>query len=176
MSNSDIPWDELFEGEIAYSTSNIADIMQGYCDSNEESSGGMVHARFDRLKMTTKVTGGGVFYSTSALLPHEERFQANALSQKDINELYEPDTHVFDIFNDTYQFRLCDLNYGATYPIEIGMDEGVQDEVSKTLDVDFERRDPSIYTLNNDDDLRHCFKFMVMSRKVRSILLRPRKG
>ena len=176
MSSSDIPWDELFEGEIEHSTSNIAEIMQGYCDSIEKSSGGIVHARFDELKMATSVAGGALLYAASTLLPHEESHQVNALSQRNINELYEPSTHVFDIFNDVYQFRLCDLTYGATYPAEIEMDEGVQDEISKALDAEFERRDPSFYILDSDDDLRSCFRLMVMSRKVRSILLQLRKG
>ena len=176
MSNSEIPWDELFEGEIEHSTSNIAEIMQEYCDSIEKSSGGTVRARYDELRMATSVAGGTLFNAASVLLPHEEFYQANALSQRNINELYEPNTHVFDIFNDTYQFRLCDLTYGSMYPAEIEMDEGVQDEISEALNSEFELREPCFYILNSDDDLRSCFRLMVMSRKVRSILLQLRKG
>lgn len=176
MSSSDIPWDELFEGEIEHSTSNIAEIMQGYCDSIEKSSGGIVHARFDELRMATSAAGRALLTVASAMQPYEGFHQANALSQKDINELYEPNTRVFDIFNDTYQFRLCDLTYGAVYPAEIEMDEGVQDEISEVLNSEFDLREPCFYTLDSDDDLRRCFKLMVMSRKVKSILRQLRKG
>ena len=176
MDDEEIPWDDLFAGEVADSTANIDAIMQGYCERIKKSSSGVVHARFDELKMATRINGGGLASAAASIFPYRETYQTNALSQKDINELLEPSVHIFDIFNEKYQFRLCELTYGTSYPVDIQMDNGVQDDISQLLSTRFEKRGADIYVLNDDNDLKDCFKYMITSRKMRAILLRLRQG
>ncbi|MDO4798578.1 MAG: hypothetical protein Q4A01_11245 [Coriobacteriales bacterium] len=84
---------------------------------------------------------------------------------------------MFDIYNDAYQFRLRELTYGATYPIEVSMDEGVEEEIIDRLTSKYESQNGQApWRLANDDELKECFRLMIASTKSKHILRQLRQG
>ena len=168
MDNS-IPWDEIFSTELKDTTQNIAGIMAGYCESIEEQTNKVVHARYEELKLERRPANGIAAFA-STLSQSEEAYQVNALPQEDINRIYDSATYVFDVYNETYQFRLCELVYGARYPVEITIDEGIEKELHGTLRLQYQRKEhDGAYIVVRDDALEKCFRLMFTSQKARYI-------
>jgi hypothetical protein len=170
-----IPWDELFGEDVEAATDNVANIMNGYCDHIEKSSEESVHARFVEMKLVEK-HAVGLAGIAMALSREGDLYEKDALDQRDINELYNSATYVFDIYNDRYQFRLCKLVYGAMYPVKVIIDEGVEEEIRDGISSQFEYDEHSeAYIIENDMDLKRCFASMITSRKAKNILRQLRK-
>jgi len=171
-----IPWDDIFASEPKDTTQNVASIMAEYCESIEKETNGVVRARYEELELAKRPANGLASFRM-ALDSSEEVYQVNALPQKDVNRLYDSATYVFDIYNETYQFRLCELAYGARYPVEITMDEGIEEELRSRLSTEYRRGDQGgAYIVANDDELEDCFLLMFTSQKARYILGQLRKG
>ena len=92
----------------------------------------------------------------------EEIVESELEGKKDLNSIYSFVKYKFEIFNDTYRFRIFILNYRPVFPIEIDVDEGIKDELNLS----------STHRINSDDELRELVTAIFSSTKVQMIIKR----
>ena len=92
----------------------------------------------------------------------EEIIEAELEGKKDFNNLYNFTEYKFEIFNDTYRFRVFVLKYRIVFPIEIEVDEGIKDELKLS----------STELINSDDELKEIVSTVFSSDKLQMIIRR----
>lgn len=165
-------WQGLFEGRLNGTTVGLFSIMGEQCRNLESASGGRVHGRFEKLKYVTRTTGIAMADLLGGLNQTKETVEANSLSQTDASGLYEPSKYAFDIYSDTYKFRVFVADIGAAYPVTLDIDAGIYSQVCELLSK-FSETGKSNASIRVDSDTQFavCLETIVtQSEKLRYII------
>ena len=155
-------------------TDSIKDIMKQQSEYLKDTTNNKVFGKFARIKKTDLfpgLTAGAL--AISSMLSSKETFSNETDNLKDANILYTEDRYGYEIYNSTYRFRMFEMNITPIYPIQIIIDEGIMDDISKEISYNLERGDSQNHIiLNNDNDLIDCLKLMFTSKKVKYLIYR----
>lgn len=170
-------WANIFSDGAPNSTDNVIPYFEEQCNNIESSSQRKVHARFERLQMVPKSTGLAAITAISSIAGAVET-EKDPLPQQDANDFYDPQTYAFDVYNETYKFRVLTIELGATYPIEVKLDKGIAEGLGELLDgyVDPMGLCRGIW-INDDCDLNNFMKMLTEhSVKLRYIVVKLATG
>ncbi len=177
MSDAHNVWAGIFASGLPLSTIYVAPYFEEQCEQIEQGSGGRVHARFARIRMEPRSaaqTPAGATLLVKKIADSLAEEERDALSQQDFNDVYDPHTYSFDVYNETYKFRVLTLRLGAMYPIQLKLDKGIQDGLGELLG-DYACKSGTVGDIWIDDD-RELAGFMEMlatrSGKLRFVLRR----
>lgn len=91
----------------------------------------------------------------------EEIFEPELKDKKNIADLYKTTCYKFEIFNNTYRFRLFLLQYRELFPVELIPDEGIKAEIDSGKDL----------IAKNNTELKEIVSAIFSSEKVKTIIL-----
>lgn len=153
-------WGELNLETNAYSDSKAIEILREQARLLEKKTEGKIKATFSKIeyKTTTPELFGKTLLSIASR--KEEVVDKELEGKKDFNSIYNYTKYKFEIFNDTYRFRVFILNFRPVFPIEIEVDEGIKDELKIS----------SIEKINSDDELREIVSLIFASKKLKLII------
>lgn len=150
------------------STENVVEIMKQQAQYLKEGTNGKVLGKFSKIKdVMTQIAG-----LAAALSPEmSDDTEINKLS--DANKLYRSQRYGFEIYNQTYRFRIFEMNLSPLYPISIMFDEGILEDTRESLSYCTEKGSAdTTFIVKSDDDLLECLKVIFSSKKVKYILYR----
>ncbi|WP_322152198.1 hypothetical protein [Paratractidigestivibacter sp.] len=158
--------------------------ISNQCKDIEKSSKGRVRARFMPLVMVKRTTATGAaaaiaaYASASGFAGGTVTEEKDLLPQEDINKLYEPRTYAFDLYNDTYKFRVLTMELGAMYPVQVELDPGIADGLGDNLEgyEDMMGMAKGIW-IQNDKELSEFIEMLATSSaKLKHVLRRLASG
>ena len=154
-------------GNIELNSDDIVDskaieILREQARLLEKKTSGKIKATFSKMeykKSATEIMGRTILAIAGS---KEEIIEAELEGKKDFNNLYNFTEYKFEIFNDTYRFRVFVLKYRIVFPIEIEVDEGIKDELKLS----------STELINSDDELKEIVSTVFSSDKLQMIIRR----
>lgn len=150
------------------STENVMEIMKQQAQYLKEGTNGKVMGKFSKIKnVMTSIAG------LAAALSPEISDDTEISNLSDANNLYKSQRYGFEIYNQTYKFRIFEMNLSPLYPISIMFDEGVLEDTRENLGYCTEKgRTDTTFIVKSDNDLLECLKVVFSSKKVKYILYR----
>lgn len=160
-------WDIPSEDSLNNTTENVSMIMKQQAEHLKIGTHGKVMGKFSKINDFVQSLA---ILSTTASAGSIDDNEIKQLT--DANRLYRAQRFGFEIYNQTYRFRILEIILTPLYPITICIDEGVLEDTKSELWLHFERRDDreNQYIINSDDDLLGCLKTVFSSKKVKYIL------
>ncbi|WP_019680598.1 hypothetical protein [Ruminococcus flavefaciens] len=155
-------WGNIDLEDNGVSDSNAIEILREQARLLDKKTNGIIKATFSKIDY--KKTTPEIISQTLLALSEtkEEIVESELEGKKDLNSIYSFVKYKFEIFNDTYRFRIFILNYRPVFPIEIDVDEGIKDELNLS----------STHRINSDDELRELVTAIFSSTKVQMIIKR----
>lgn len=160
---------DIFNEFMPIEDNNAVDILQEQARLIGKKSNNIVKGSFAKIEYTQSYKGAqeGLKVFASAIsamgISKEEIIEDELKSQTDINRLYNFTSYKFEIYNNTYKFRILTLNNRDFFPIEINLDEGISDELKINNPI-------KIYSNNQLEDLISsvfsCNKIKVILNKM----------
>ncbi len=128
-------WPELFENNSEFEENRALDILDEQVNAINDKTNGRIKGIVTEIKYTDNMPG-----LTSALSTFVSLLSASKISQQevleeeldsklDINELYQTTPYKFEIFSDSFRFRILVLINRKDFPIQITLDEGISQEL-----------------------------------------------
>lgn len=169
MNSKKSLWSIPYGDESNDLTSNVKSLMLEQCHYLEEETSGVVKARFERMKSFEALKGALVAVSHfGSSLPDLDGAQ-----RTDANELYSKPLYGFEIYTDSYKFKIMEVTLSPMYPIKIRFDGGVLEDTRDSFPSTVQCVDDgSSFLVSDDDELMDCFAAVVAGKKVRYILMR----
>ena len=162
-------WPE-FKTENTSEESMAVEILEEQAQLLSEKTGGKVRAKFYKVQYTPSLQ---TFAETvSRVIGSQKVTEAtdeDLVDKKDINLLYDYSKFYFELFNETYHFRVFTLKNRTIFPIQMVMDEGIWEELNFPL-----QEQP--LEINGNEDLKDVVKQVFSSKKVISIVNRLMKA
>ena len=159
-------WGELDieKKEQGLSDSRAIDILREQARLLENKTNGSVKATFSKInyKLSAPEILGRSLISLTGGGTKEEILETELSGKKDLNEIYIFQKYKFEIFNDTYRFRVFILNYRPVFPLELEPDEGIKDELKLSTTV----------RINSDEELSNLVSSIFSSNKLKMIISR----
>ena len=159
-------WGELNidKNEKEFEDSHAIELLRDQARLLEKKTNGCVKATFSKInykpstheilsQSLVSIAGGGT---------KEEIIDTELSGKKDLNEIYLFKKYKFEIFNDTYRFRVFILNYRPVFPLELEPDEGIKDELNLS----------TTERINSDDELCNLVSSLFSSKKLKMIISR----
>lgn len=121
-----------------------------------------VKATFSKIeyKNSMLILAEGVKKATEKMEKGSEIIDDELINKKDGSILFQKTRYKFEIYNDTYRFRVFTLECNPIYPISVHADEGIQYEVGL---------DPE-HTIENEDELKSVVERIFHSEKLGYII------
>lgn len=152
---------EQFEGEIP--ENHAIGILREQARLLSKKTNGKIKATFSKIDYTVstaEILGGAL--SAFADGNKKEIVEDEMKDKKDANDLYNFVNYKFEIYDETYKFRIFTLKYRSIYPIQIEIDDGIRKE--KALN--------SPQNIRNDEDLIKIVSSVFSSSKLQMIIKR----
>lgn len=154
-------------GNIEHSDENSAiKIIREQARALGQKLGNRVKATFSKVSYSKAMTGltsalSMVATISAATQPKLEEVLEEELQDKtDMSELLREQKYKFEIFNDSYRFRLFLYTYTPLYPNKIVIDENIAKEINKNMEL----------TINSDQELEELLQTIFSSIRVRRII------
>ena len=80
--------------------------------------------------------------------------------KEDINELFNKTKYKFEVFNETYRFRVFIVEYSILFPITLIVDDGIKEELPKDTD----------YSITSNAELEDLLRSIFYSKKLTIII------
>lgn len=159
-------WDVPSVDILGDSTENVMEIMKQQAQYLKEGTNGKVMGKFSRIKnIMTNIAGLAAALSSEVTDDNE----INNLS--DANNLYRNQKYGFEIYNQTYKFRIFEMSLSPLYPISVMIDEGVLEDTQESLSYCTEKGSTNTTCIvRSDKELLECLKIVFSSKKVKYIL------
>lgn len=156
-------WGNIIIDDVELNDSKALEILKEQARILEKKTHGIIKATFSKIDY--KVTPIDIFSQTllSVAVTEREIIDLNLENKKDVNEIYTFVKYKFEIYNDTYRFRVFILKFRPIFPIEIEIDEGIREELgisSKEL------------LINSDNELKKIVSDIFSSPKLQMIIKR----
>lgn len=152
---------EQFDGKIL--ENHALEILREQARLLSKKTNGKIKATFSKIDYmipTTEILGNAL--SAFAGGNKKEIVEDEMKGKKDVNEFYNFNNYKFEIYNETYKFRIFTLKYRPIYPIQIEIDEGIREE--KAL--------YSTENIKSDEDLIKIVSSVFSSSKLQMIIKR----
>ena len=164
-------WDIPSDNEDLNSTDNIYDIMRDQSQYLKKNTNGRIFGKFSKIKKVNPLSTMGIVlnaFSTKEILQNDD---SNSLL--DANELYSNQKYGFEIYNDSYKFRVFEMIISPVYPAHIIIDEGIIENIEDSiLSYSEKGKEANHYIIGSDDDLIGCLRLIFSSKKVKYILFK----
>ncbi len=155
--------------EITIEENMAIDMLQEQARLVESKSRGLIHGSFRKVEYIKGVvsTLQGVAGALDIIRNGDdtEVIDEDIKDKKDINSLYSYETYKFEVYNDTYRFRVFTLQNRIIFPIEIMIDEGICEELN------YDRKMP----IGSNAQLKEIISTVFQSSKMRIILSKMMK-
>lgn len=159
-------WDVPSVDILGDSTENVMVIMKQQAQYLKEDTNGKVMGKFSRIK-NIMVNIAGLAATLSSEITDDN--EINNLS--DANNLYKSQKYGFEIYNQTYKFRIFEMSLSPLYPISVMIDEGVLEDTQESLSNCIEKGSTNTaFIIRSDNELLECLKIVFSSKKVKYIL------
>lgn len=161
-------WPELFENNIEFEENRALDILDEQVSAIDKKTNGKIKGIVTEIKYIDNYLGLRSALSSFATALSVSKVQQQELleneldSKTDINSLYKTKTYKFEIYNDSFRFRIFVLLYRTDYPIQITLDEGISQE----LNIDKHK------LIESNSQFEEILTSILRSAKMRSILNR----
>ena len=155
-------WPDFF-AETA-EPNDALEIIRHHAVTLEKKTNKKVKATFSKISYRNEAMIEALGHFAS-LASNQELLENELNEKKDVNELYNKINYKFEIYNETYRFRVFVLEYRILYPIEIIVDEGIKSEISRSIKT----------TIYNNAELTDCISSIFSSRKLKDIILQMMK-
>lgn len=139
-------------------TNEAISFLKRQASSLGKRTGDIVKATFSKIeyKNPMSVLAEGVMKAAEKMEKGSEIIEDELIDKKDGSILFQKSRYKFEIYNDTYHFRVFILECDPIYPITIRADEGIQYEVGL---------DPE-HILENEEELKNVVERIFHSEKL----------
>ncbi|SDB26158.1 Winged helix-turn-helix DNA-binding [Ruminococcaceae bacterium FB2012] len=126
----------FFDEPVNLEDNRAVDILQEQARLIGKKSNGIIKGSFAKIEYTQNLEGAKKALSTIAdvmsamQITDTEVVDEELKSKSDINNLYQYVSYRFEIYNDTYKFRVLTLRNREVFPIELIIDEGIGKELN----------------------------------------------
>lgn len=149
-------WPESFESERF--ACNAVELLTEQAAILKDKTGGIVQAALLPIQPADRT----VVTLMAELVTATDREGRDELSGKtDINTVFELKKYKFELYSDTYHFRVFTLYNRAQFPIDIVLDEGIAEELGQK-----ETR----IAIDNNEELMSLVANIFSCRKVSQII------
>jgi len=153
--------------EMTVSENNSAKILRDQAKALDAITSGRVRATFsktDYKKVPINPDIDPDAFDMYVPFGYEtiEVFEDNLATKKDANALFVSEEYKFEIYNDTYRFRVFKVNCNIVYPISIILDS----DIAKELKLDINQQ------IADDAALKELLKSVFSSKKLLTIINR----
>ena len=149
-------------------TDCILDIIQEQCKNLYEYTNGMVVAALNEISYDTETWEHHSRESFGEVIQIDKD---NNNKYFDANMFYQNKSYVFVICNDSFRFRVFELKVPPLYPIEIILDEEINNNLKNDISRIVVRLDYSNhYLIVNEDEFCKVFKMILRDKKVQYIV------
>lgn len=161
----DIPSADTFED----TTDNIKGILKRQAEYLKNGTNGKVKAKFNKI---VDLKSG--LSSVIAALSWSKTEDDEINNLQNANELYSSQRYGFEIYNDSFKFRIFEMNLSPLYPVSIYLDEGVLEDSGATLlGMSIQSgKYANEFKVTSDNELKECLQIVFSSKKVKYILYR----
>lgn len=123
---------------------------------------GIVRATFSILEYRTPsiAVAETLGKALSTAFSRDEILEEELANKADVHALDKATTYKFEIYSDTYRFRIFILTNRRWYPINIQLDEGISQELGKQTNIQ----------INNSNEFLELVSAVFSSKKVSSII------
>jgi len=158
-------WPSFLPNDIA-EESHAVELLEEQAKLLYEKTGGKVRAKFVKAEYKTPMkTFAQKVSEMVAPVALIEEPDLDIKDKIDVNELYEPTSYFFEIYNDTYHFRVFTLKNRIVFPVQMVIDEGIWEELSFPF-----RKQP--LDIENNEELEDVVRQVLGTKKLRSIVNR----
>mgnify|MGYP000967494892 CR=1 FL=1 len=151
--------------ELVPDMNHSLDILRQHAESLPLKTKGKVMAVFSQVMQERVLVNsnrnllGGLAnqfasYKTIEILDNELK------DKQDVNKLFTNVEYKFDIYNESYRFRVLKLKYNIVYPITVEIDDDIAQELNKDVSIQ----------LSNDLELKELLKSILNSKKLISVI------
>ena len=141
-------------------TNNAIEILREQACLLEKKTNKKVKAIFSTISRYTPEVENVVEKTRQALINNCQHLEAELQDKIDANKLYSFTNYKFEIYNDTYRFRVFVLENRMMFPIFIQPDEGIATELGYGNQV----------TIYSNDDLPKIISNIFSSQKLQNII------
>ena len=160
-----------FSHEKKEEESRAVEILRDQAKMLGQKTSGKVKATFS--KVTYKSAPVSVLQRLSLAIPNvnplEEEFEEDLQDKKDFNDLYKRTKYKFEIYNDSYRFRVFTLDNCIFFPISLEIDEGIIEDMALS-----QKENP--FTVDSNNELEDLIMSVFSSNKVKTIVNRMMEG
>ncbi len=151
-------WPDLEQFNDKILDNNAIEILRGQARILSQKTKGKVKATFSKIDSSSNGIADSLIRSISEI---RDGISEDELKGKtDANILYNFVRYKFEIYNDTYRFRVFTLNYRSIFPIQIEIDEGIREE----------RGFYPTENINSDEELTKIVSSVFSSLKLQVII------
>lgn len=161
-------WFDFLKEKTYENTDQVKLFLTTAANQLGQATGGKVLAKFHKQSHHTTYAG---MIAAMSKITVTAQIKSSDDSHKDANSLYEVEEYVFEILNDSYRFSLFTLTIMPYFPITMTVDEGVFNDVRKSLSryemPDDERQSIEI---TSQEKLEETFKTLLQSKKLKYLV------
>jgi len=148
------------------------EILREQARALEKKTNGKVKATFSKIEyrenLASITANAGKIFAPLLINAQDEILDDELQQKKDFNELYRVTKYKFEIFNDSYRFRLFTLNHREVYPIDLVLDEGIKSELAASSSC-------SLNVVEGNSELESLLILIFTSNKVKTVVGRMMK-
>ena len=157
-------WPDFEQFDRTIEENNAIEILKEQARILSKKTNGKIKATFSKIKRPSYQIADALQAAISNhMMSMDEEEEDELKGKKDANQLYIFVDYKFEIYNETYKFRVFTLKYRPIYPLEIEIDEGIKKECGFW---------DSRQEVKNDDDLIEIITSIFSSKKLQTIIRR----
>lgn len=153
-----------FSNRNGYEENKALDIIKSQAEALKVLTNGKIQAVLSHSindSETIKALNELSQATKRSLILARDKLSPELAGKKDINDLFDSQFYKFEIFSDSYRFRVFSLEYTVNYPIALEIDEGIAKEYFGAS---------YIQKVNNNEDLKRLLKKIFTSKKMYTIV------
>lgn len=146
------------------------DILREQARALEKKTNKKVNATFSKIEYKENANAitsqiGKMIASISS--PERDEILDEELKEKrDVNEFYKTTKYKFEIYNDTYRFRVFVLYNRMVFPINLDVDEGIKSELQDDISAE----------IKSNAELQNLLASIFSSQKLRTVITQMMKN
>ena len=158
-------------------TASIYTIMTTQCQFLRKLTHDMVFAVFGEIKQDVPLAATLTQMLDSIKSPNLPNLKTESVGEEktgsltDASNMFYETEYAFEIFTNTYKFRLFKIIMTPSYPIDIFIDDGILNSIYNELNkFEKNKNKPNSYKIYSEDEFCHIIKLIFHDRKVRYII------
>lgn len=143
--------------------SNAVEILREQARLLEKKTDKKVKATFSKVIYASNHEGLALLgKAVASISAHagSEVLEDELSGKQDVNDLYRVTNYKFEIFNDSYRFRVFTLHNRSFFPIYMTLDEGIKDELRYVSDI----------CIESDGALKEIVASIFSTLKIKTII------